>query len=151
MAKPNPDFRYGRVLGSYVLGRNGKRELRPVLVVSPDHEIIQPSAFDPRHQHDNILAVLGISTQYRNFTDPHVPLPFSSTGNSVTGLTKDSAVILNWYHVISISDDCEFFAGDAPPFLMQQIRSAMRADLTSRMSQNVGTLAQVLAKLHPRR
>ena len=96
MAVAKPDYRLGRIICCYLLGRNGRREQHPAVIVSPDEEIIQPERFDPRAARgvikDNLIAVLGISTKYRNFQDPYIQLP----SGAQTQLTSDCAVILNW-------------------------------------------------------
>jgi hypothetical protein len=119
-----PDYRLGRVVTAYLLGRNGKREEHPAVIISPDSEIIQPEDFDPRSSRGivsaNLVGALGISTKYGNFSDPFIALPPGTT----TELTRDCAVILNWYAVLDIPGDCEFLLGDVPPQLIQQINAA---------------------------
>lgn len=150
MVAARPEYRYGRILGCYLRGRNGKSELHPAVIVSPDAEIAQPEVVDPRKVILNPLAVLGVSTRYQSFNDPCIPLPFHPTSHPVTRLSRDCAVILNWYAVIAIPDDCHFFAGDVPPGLMRQINAAIRNHLTTLWGTQVGTLAQLLSRLHPR-
>ncbi|HEY4328308.1 MAG TPA: hypothetical protein VGN88_01130 [Phycisphaerae bacterium] len=150
MANSKRDYRYGRIIGCYLLGRNGKRSLHPAVIVSPDNEIIQPEAFDPRNDRDNLVAVIGISTQYKKFDDPFLSLPYMASGHPMTGLTRDCAVILNWYAVIAIPDDSDFLAGDVPGGQLRKINDAIRRDLTAELGRHVGTFAQLLALLHPR-
>jgi hypothetical protein len=144
------EFRHGRVIACYLPGRNGKREIHPAVVISADNDIIQPEQFDPRKNRDNLLAVLGISTQYLKFSDPCIRLPHQGHGNSVTGLNKDCAVILNWYAAIYIPDDCEYLLGDVPRDLMGAINNSVRNDLTVRFGSQVVTLLQLITSLKPR-
>src|SRR5256885_1835778 len=150
MTSAKSDYRLGRIVSAYLLGRNGKREIHPAVIISPDEEIIQPEAFDPRggggELRDNYVPGLGISSQYRKFNDPYVPLP----ANATTGLTRDCAVILNWYALLHVEDDFEWFIGDVPPELMYRINQAYRADLTARLGGMVGTIVQLLSRLQPR-
>jgi hypothetical protein len=94
----------------------------------------------------NLVAAIGVSTKYRQFEDPYVPLP---TGGQ-TLLTKDCAAILNWYAVLDIPDDCEYLLGDVPPVLMRQVNEAYRRHLTTRLGALKGTAAYLLTLLGPR-
>ena len=109
MVATKPDFRHGRIVIAHLLGRNGKREEHPAVIVSPDAEIIQPEQFDPRlgggNLPANLVAAMGVSTKFRQFQDPYIKLPVDAQ----TQLTKDCAAILNWYDVLDIPDDCEYF------------------------------------------
>jgi hypothetical protein len=151
MAGSRSDFRLGRIVIAYLLGRNGKREQHPAVIISPDTEIIKPEDFDPRSGagkvRDNLVAVLGVSTKYRNFSDPHIRLP----SDSRTGLTADCAVILNWIAVLAIPDDCDFLLGDVPPALMLQINAEYRKMLRDKLAKQRGTLAEYLSLLGPQR
>jgi hypothetical protein len=150
MALNRPDYRLGRIVSAYLLGRNGKREEHPAVIISPDSEIVQPEEFDPRTGGGtvgaNLVAALGISTKYRNFPDPYIPLP----PGEKTQLIRDCAVILNWYAILDIPDDCEFLLGDVPPRLMEQINIAYRRDLTQRLGATLGTVVQNLGLLQQR-
>src|SRR6266550_3911878 len=144
MSVAKPDFRLGRIIYCYLLGRNGRREQHPAVIVSPDEEIIQPERFDPRAARgvikDNLIAVLGISTKYGNFQDPYIQLPLGAQ----TQLTSDCAVILNWIATPAIPDDCEFLLGDLPPLLMVRINAEYRRLLKDALSRAEGTLAETL-------
>src|SRR5437867_475955 len=134
-----PEYRLGRIITTYqLLGRNKKRQEHPAVIISPDDEIIQPEYFDPRlgreELQDNLVVVLGISSQYQKFSDPYIQLP---TG-SQTQLIKDCAVILNWYGIVQLEDDVEYLLGDVPPNLMHQVNAAYRADLTKRLGGLLG-------------
>jgi hypothetical protein len=132
------------------MGRNGKKELHPAVIISPDAEITQPEAHDPRKDGENRVAVLGISTQYRKFPDPYIALPYHVRNHAMTGLNRDCAVILKWYAAISIPDDCDFMAGDVPQQLMRTINGAVRADLIARLGKQIGTFAQLMERLRSR-
>jgi len=151
MAGAKPDYRLGRIVSAFLLGRNGKREEHPAVIISPDAEIIQPEQFDPRlgggEVGDNQVAVLGISTKYRHFSDPYVRLPRDSR----TLLTEDCAAITNWFGVLTIPDDCEFLLGDVPPDLMLRINAEYRQVLSKRFTHLQGTLAYCLSLLGPER
>jgi hypothetical protein len=150
MASRLPEYRLGRIVAAQLLGRNGRREEHPAVIISPDDEITQPEDFDPRgtggQVRDNEIAVLGISTKYRNFSDPYVVLPVGKQ----TQLTRDSAVILNWYAALVIPDDLELLLGDVPSTLMLQINDAYRKDLSARLGGMMGTVVQILSRLQPR-
>lgn len=147
MATAKPDYRYGRVVIARLLGRNGKREEHPAVIISPDAEIVQPEHFDPRLGGGgvaaNLVAALGVSSKYREFNDPHVPLPVGPQ----TQLTKDCAVILNWYAVLDVPDDCEYLLGDVPPELMRKVNESYRQDLKTRLGAMQGTIAYLLGLL----
>ncbi len=150
VAEYRPDYRHGRIIIAHLLGRNRKREEHPAVIISPDSEIIQPEQFDPRLGEGSVaaneIAVLGVSSHYLNFDDPHKQLP---TGPP-TYLTKDCAVILNWYAVLDIPDDCKYFVGDVPPHLMREINNIIRQDLRAKLGAMQGTIADLLAQLAPR-
>jgi hypothetical protein len=86
---------------------------------------------------------MGISSKFRNFSDPYIQLP----AGAQTGLTKDSAGILNWYAVLNIPDDCDYLLGDVPPNLMSQINDAYRKHLRQRLGMMQGTIAFLLELL----
>ena len=140
-----PDYRLGRILFCYLLGRNGKRESHPAVIVTPDAAIVQPTNFDPRGVGgtvlDNLIGVLGISTKYKEFADPYVKL----SAGPETELTEDSAVILNWIATPVIPNDCLFLLGDVPAPLMVQINSEYRKLLEEKFKQTKGPLAQALS------
>jgi hypothetical protein len=151
MAGAKSDYRLGRIISCFLLGRNGKREQHPAVIISPDIEIIQPEKFDPREAggmvKDNLVAVLGISTKYRNFQDPYIPLPVGPQ----TQLTENCAVILNWIATPAIPDDCEFLLGDVAPALMVRINVEYRRLLKDVLSKVEGTLAETLNALAQQR
>lgn len=89
---------------------------------------------------------MGVSTKYRQFDDPFIPLPI----NAQTQLTKDCAAILNWYSVLDIPDDCEYLLGDVPPGLMRQINAAHRKYLREKLGALQGTVAYLSDLLGPR-
>ena len=144
MARAKPNYRLGRIISCYLTGRNGKREQHPAVIISADAEIIQPEKFDPREAggivKDNLVAVLGISTKYRNFQDPYIRLPLGAQ----TQLTADCAVILNWVATPAIPDDCDFLLGDVPPALMLRINAEYRRLLKDVLSKAKGSLAEIL-------
>lgn len=137
------DFRHGRVIYARLMGRNDRAELHPAVIVSPDNEIIQPEDFDPRGSDGvlaNLVAVLGVSSHFAKFNDPYIKLPVGAK----TGLTKECAVILNWYAIIDIPDDAEYLLGDVPATMMEGINMALRKALNDALT---GTLVQTLASL----
>jgi hypothetical protein len=150
VAASRPEFRHGRIVIAQLLGRNGKREEHPALIISPYDEIIQPEQFDPRlgggKVAANLVAAMGVSTKYRQFSDPYVTLPVGAQ----TQITKDSAAILNWYAVLDIPDDCEYLLGDVPPRLMRQINDAYRAHIRGELGAMQGTLVYLLDLLSRR-
>lgn len=150
VAASRPDFRLGRVVIARLPGRNGKREPHPAVIISPDSEIVQPEHFDPRlgggSVAENLVAVMGVSTKYRQFSDPFIPLPVGGQ----TLLTKDCAAILNWYAVLDIPDDCDYLLGDVPPELMHRINAAYRKYLREHLGALQGTVSYLLGMLDPR-
>jgi hypothetical protein len=150
VAAVQPEYRHGRIVIAHLLGRNGKREQHPAIIISPDSEIIQPEQFDPRAGAGgvaaNLVGAMGVSTKYRQFSDPYIPLPIGAR----TQLTRDCAAILNWYAVLDIPDDCEYLLGDVPAALMRQINEAYRNHLRTRLGTARGTIADLLEKLDPR-
>lgn len=144
------DYRHGRIVIARLLGRNGKREEHPAVIISPDSEIIQPEDFDPRsggrNVAANLVAALGVSTKYAQFRDPHIALPVGPH----TQLVRNCAAILNWYAVLDIPDDCEYLLGDVPPPLMRRINDAYRKHLRERLGAMRGTVVDLLGMLGPR-
>jgi hypothetical protein len=146
MAGARPDYRLGRIVSCYLLGRNGKKEQHPAVIISPDAEIIQPEKFDPRPAggvKENLVGVLGISTKYKNFNDPYIVLPKGAQ----TQLTADCAAILNWVATPAIPDDCEYLLGDVPPALMMRINTDYRRVLKDALMKMEGTVAETLTEL----
>jgi hypothetical protein len=147
MPAGKPDYRLGRIISAWLVGRNGKREEHPALIISPDSEIVQPEDFDSRAGgglvRDNLVAVLGISTKFEKFDDPYIRVPIGPQ----TQLTRQCAVILNWFAVLAIPDDCEFLLGDVLPKLMIQINDEYRKLLRDRLKEHKGTLAEFLGLL----
>ena len=88
-----------------------------------------------------------ISTKYRNFNDPYISLP----SDARTQLTADCAVILNWFAVLAIPDDCDLLLGDVSPALMLGINTEYRKVLRSKLKEYRRTLADYLGLLGPLR
>jgi hypothetical protein len=109
MAKSKPDYRLGRIVWAYLRpSKPGPKALHPAIIISPNSEIVQPEAFDPRADlaKENVIAVVGVSTSYQRFPGlVHFVLPSHSTRHPVTKLTKDCAGMIGWYDVVAIPDE----------------------------------------------
>ena len=148
MAISRPDYRHGRIIGAYLTSTiTGKRELHPAVIVSPDSAIVQPAQHDPRGGgSDNEIVVIGISTKYRNYPFPYIKLPYDDKnpkGHPHTGLTKDCAAIIGWYHVICIDDDRRYWGKDVPQQIMRQVDDAIRKDLTNEVNKDLASLGRL--------
>jgi hypothetical protein len=147
IAGAKPKYRLGRIIGAYLLTRMGKRELHPAVIVTPDHEIIQPENHDPRKGGQNRVLVIGVSTKYKRYSDPSIPLPFHPAGHPVTKLKEDCAAIIGWYDIISIPDDVHFCGGGVPPALMIQLNDQVRKDILKRAGKEAGSLLEIIELL----
>jgi len=108
--------------------------------------IIQPEDFDPRSGDENIVVVAGISSAYRKYKYSYVQLPYDaskSAGRPQTRLHSDVAVIIGWYHIISIDDDRCYWGGDVPAGIMGQINQTVREDIDKRLAQDATFLMQL--------
>src|SRR4051812_8534601 len=133
MPASRPEYRHGRIIGAYLTSSfGGQKQRHPAVILSPDSAIIQPEAFDPRSGDENIVVVAGISSQYKKYNYPYVQLPCDASrpgGHSQTRLHSDVAVIIGWYHVITIDDDRCYWGGDVPSGIMGGINQAVREDI----------------------
>lgn len=124
---------------------------------------IPPSSFHPMLRSFNLRISILARAQVKSATTSWRCLASApSTGGSAIHtfvcrsdrrgqLTQDCAVILNWFAVSAIPDDCEFLLGDVPPKLMVQINSEYRTVLQERLEEHQGTLAQFVGLLGRRR
>jgi hypothetical protein len=154
MAAPGrPDYRHGRIIGAYLTSSvTGKREQHPAVILSPNWAITQPARFDPRTGGENQIVVAGVSTKYANYAMPHIRLPYDSTrreGHASTRLTRDSAVIIGWFHIISIDDDRTYWGGDVPAPLMGRINAAVRGHLQKAFAKDIRLVEQLRRMLEP--
>jgi hypothetical protein len=147
---PQTKFRHGGIVWAYLRSsRTGKREKHPAVILSDNADIVQPEQFDPRKGGDNTVYVIGVSTKYKSHALPYVQLPYESRGHPVTRLTHDCAVVIGWYHRVSIPDDVLAFGGDVPPDRMRQINDAVRQDLARKVQAQLQTVADMLGDLLP--
>ncbi len=153
MPPQRPDYRHGRIIGAYLQPSfGGKKQRHPAVILSPDSAIIQPADFDPRRGEDNLIVVAGISSQYAKYNYRYIRLPYdsnSSGGHPETRLHSDVAVIIGWYHVITIDDDRCYWGGDVPREIMGSINAAAREDIEKRLSKDVTFLTQLRSMLNP--
>ena len=147
MPPQRPDYRLGRIIGAYLQPSfGGKKQRHPAVILSPDSAIVQPSDFDPRKGGENVVVVAGISSQYAKYRYPYVQLPFDSAtphGHLETKLHSDVAVIIGWYHVITIDDDRCYWGGDVPRQVMGVINAAVREDIERGLAHDVTFLTEL--------
>jgi mRNA-degrading endonuclease toxin of MazEF toxin-antitoxin module len=108
-------YQHGQIVRAWV-ERHGKRKARPVLIVTPEHEI------GPGRD----LIVVCISTTIPD--DPpshHVLLPWQREGRARIGLNKRAAAICDWLTKIPESDVIESM-GFAPSEQLRQINDALK-------------------------
>jgi len=141
MTAPRPEYRHGRIIGAYLQSSfGGKKQRHPAVILSPDSAIVQPQNFDPRSGEENAIVVAGVSSAYQKYNYPYVQLPYDSSspkGHPQTRLHSDVAVIIGWYHVISIDDDRCYWGGDVPSAIMGQVNKAVREDIDRRLAKDV--------------
>jgi hypothetical protein len=147
MPAPRPDYRHGRIIGAYLTSSSGgKKQRHPAVILSPDSAIVQPEDFDPRGGGENLVVVAGISSQYKKYNFPYVQLPYDASnpsGHWQTKLHSDVAVIIGWYHVITIDDDRCYWGGDVPAAIMGRINQAVREDIDLRLAKDVTFLTHL--------
>src|SRR5688500_11600816 len=143
------DYRLGRIIGAYLRSRKGKRELHPAVIISGDAEIVQPEHFDPRRHagSDNVVVVVGVSTKFKLYPDAYVTLPFQRSGHAQTQLTQECAAIIGWYDRVVIPDECQFFAGDVPRPILNDLLRRTRDDIRRRIGREFQTLAEAMPLL----
>ena len=83
-----PTLRYGGIVGAYLQAKKKGKQLHPAVIVTPDADIIQPESFDPRRGNDNIVVAIGVTTKYRLYNEPYVPLPNRPAGTQSPGSRK---------------------------------------------------------------
>ena len=148
MPTPRPEYRHGRIVWAYLRTAKGKRE-DPAVILTSNTAIIQPEKFDPRTGGENVVVVAGISTQYRNYPNAYVKLPFRSSpnGHPITGLRKDCAAIVGWYQAIFLADDITALSGDVPPAEMHVLNKKTLAHYVTTVGNQYATAAEMLEEL----
>ena len=137
-------YRLGRIISAYLRTKKAGKQRHPAVIITPDAEIVQPEDFDPRKGGENVLVVAGVSTKYKFYQEPHIPLPYHPSRQACTKLTQDCAVIIGWYDAITIPDDVLDFGGDVPPELMLQVNDAVRNDIARRIGNEFSTFAELV-------
>ena len=149
MYAPRSEYRHGRIVWAYLRNAKGKREEHPAVILSPDESIVQPPDFDPRTSRENVIVVAGISTKYRNYATPFVPLPFraSPAGHPVTQLRKDCAAIVGWYHAIFIPDDVTAFGGEVPVKQLRELNAQVLNAYIAAVGKQYDNSLEMMAEL----
>lgn len=151
MARIQPEYRFGRIVWAWLRpSKPGPKQQHPAIIISPDSEIIQPESIDPRRDltRDNAVAVLGVSTRYRDYAGlAHFVLPSHPNRHAVTKLTRDCAAVIGWYDLVVIPDEVDDIAGDVPSKLLTEIEAAVRADLVKKLGAGLTGLGEAISRL----
>jgi len=107
-------FFYGQIVRIRVR-RHGKEKLRPVVIVTPNEEMVEGTP----------LVGVAITGTPDPPTGYDVPLPWQSQGRARTGLDRPNAAVCGWFVAFDTTEVVEAI-GHAPPEAMRSIEEAIR-------------------------